>query len=152
MCISKIKIFVGLFIMTTIMLSAVRMSAQDWAKPVIRNQQRVDIRDLGYPLVNEIPVNSSAITSLITSRSGIIYGCTSGEEAYFFLFDPATNKVRHLGKIKGHTGIHHSLVEDKDGNIYIGSGKNMFAEVPLSKWGEGDDKFDVTLWKDIKKS
>ena len=74
-----------------------------------------------------------------------------GDESYFFLFDPAINKVRHLGKIPGHTGIHHSLVEDKDGNIYIGTGKNMFEEVTLSKWGEGDDKLDVTLWKDIKK-
>jgi hypothetical protein len=43
------------------------------------------------------------------------------------------------------------MVEDMHGNIYIGTGKNMFEEVPLSKWGEGDDKFDVTLWKDIKK-
>jgi len=134
-----------------VMLSLLQVNAQDWAKPVIKNQQRVDLRDLGYPMVNEIPANSSAITSLLTSRSGIIYGCTSGEESYLFLFDPATNKVRHLGKIPGHTGVHHSLVEDKDGNIYIGTGIDMFEEVPLSKYGEGDEKFDATLWKDIKK-
>ncbi len=125
--------------------------SQDWAKPVIKYQQRVDLRDLGYPMVNEIPVNSSAITSLITARNGLIYGGTSGDDAYLFLFDPAINKARHLGKISGHSGIHHSLVEDKNGNIYIGTGKNMFEDVPLSKWGEGDDKFDVTLWKDIKR-
>jgi hypothetical protein len=125
--------------------------AQDWARPVIKNQQRVDLRDLGYPMVNEIPVNSSAITSLLTASNGNIYGCTSGEEAYLFLFDPLTNKVRHLGKIAGQAGVHHALVEDKYGNIYFGSGKNMFEDVPLSKWQEGDDKFDVTLWKDIKK-
>jgi hypothetical protein len=141
----KLAIFLGPF------LPASPVFSQDWAKPVIKNQQRVDLRDLGYPLVNEIPVNSSAITSLITARDGIIYGGTSGEEAYFFLFDPTINKVRHLGKIPGHTGIHHSLVEDKNGNIYIGTGKNMFEDVPLSKWGEEDDKFDVTVWKDIKR-
>jgi hypothetical protein len=132
-------------------LAANHIYSQDWAKPVIKNQQRVDLRDLGYPRVNEIPVNSSAITSLMTARDGMIYGGTSGDEAYFFLFDPAINKVRHLGKIPGHSGIHHSLVEDKNGNIFIGTGKNMFEEVPLSKWGEEDDKFDVTLWKDIKR-
>ncbi len=138
-------IFLGAFLPASLIFS------QDWARPVIKYQQRVDLRDLGYPMVNEIPVNSSAITSLITARDGIIYGGTSGDEAFFFLFDPAINKVRHLGKISGHSGIHHSIVEDKNGNIYIGTGKNMFEGVTLSGWGEEDDKFDVTLWKDIKR-
>lgn len=140
-----------LLVSFTLMLLSANLFSQDWAKPVNKNQQRVDLRDLGYPMVNEIPANSSAITSLITSRSGIIYGCTSGEESYLFLFDPVTNKARHLGKIPGHTGVHHSLVEDKDGNIYIGTGVDMFAEITTSKYGEGDEKFDATLWKDIKK-
>ena len=150
MRIKKIKIIAVCFL-SVFILPAGYIFSQDWAKPVIKNQQRVDLRDLGYPLVNEVPVNSSAVTSLLTSRDGTIYGCTSGEEAYLFLFDPLTNKVRHLGKIPGQAGVHHSLVEDKDGNIYFGTGKNMFEDVPMSKWGEGDDKFDVTLWKDIKK-
>ena len=145
---TKIKTISTLFIMLGLFLPAF---SQDWAKPVIKNQQRVDLRDLGYPMVNEVPVNSSAVTSLLTGSDGLIYGGTSGDEAYLFIFDPKINKVRHLGKIQGHTGIHHSLVEDKSGNIYIGTGKNMFAEMPMTKWGEGDDKFDVTLWKDIKK-
>jgi hypothetical protein len=134
-----------------LMLVSIPVAAQDWARPVIKNQQRVDLRDLGYPMVNEIPVNSSAVTSLLTASNGNIYGCTSGEEAYLFLFDPLTNKVRHLGKIAGQAGVHHALVEDKYGNLYFGTGKNMFEDVPLSKWQEGDDKFDVTLWKDIRK-
>jgi len=141
----KCLLFLGVLLLDSPVYS------QDWAKPVIKYQQRVDLRDLGYPMVNEIPVNSSAITSLITARNGLIYGGTSGDDAYFFLFDPAINKARHLGRIPGHGGIHHSLVEDKNGNIYIGTGKDMFEDVPLSKWGEGDDKFDVTLWKDIKR-
>jgi hypothetical protein len=148
---NRAKITITLSIIIGILISTSYVYSQDWAKPVIKNQQRVDLRDLGYPMVNEIPVNSTAITSLITARDGIIYGGTSGDESYLFLFDPKINKVRHLGKIPGHTGIHHSLVEDKDGNIYIGTGKNQFEEVALTKWGEGDDKFDVTLWKDIKK-
>lgn len=148
---TKIRITIILYLILGTLLSVKHIYSQDWAKPVIRNQQRVDLRDLGYPMVNEIPVNSSTITSLITAKDGLIYGGTSGDEAYLFLFDPKINKVRHLGKIPGHTGIHHSIVEDKEGNLYIGTGKNMFEDVPLSKWGEGDDKFDVTLWKDIKK-
>jgi len=146
----NIKIISTNFLILAI-LAAGPAYAQDWVKPQIRNQQRVDLRDLGYPIVNEVPVNSSAVTSLLTAGNGNIYGCTSGEEAYLFLFDPLTNKVRHLGKIPGQAGVHHSLVEDKDGNIYFGTGKNMFEDMPMSKWGEGDDKFDITLWKDIKK-
>jgi hypothetical protein len=142
---------ITLFLIFIAYITSENTYSQDWAKPVIKNQQRVDLRDLGYPSVNEIPVNSSAITSLLTARDGIIYGGTSGNEAYLFLFDPTINKVRHLGKIPGQTGIHHSLVEDKDGNIYIGTGQNVFEDVPLSKWGEVDDKLDVTLWKDIKR-
>ena len=146
------KILIAIkFVILGAFLPASPICSQDWAKPVLKNQQRVDLRDLGYPMVNEIPVNSSAITSLITARDGIIYGGTSGDEAYFFLFDPTINKVRHLGKISGHTGIHHSLVEDKNGHIFIGTGKNMFEDVTLSKWGEEDDKIDITLWKDIKR-
>ncbi len=145
------KTFIIICVIIIIFLPSNIVYSQDWAKPVIRSQHRVDLRHLGYPMVNEIPVNSSAITSLITSKNGIIYGGTSGDEAYFFLFDPSTNKVKHLGKIPGHMGIHHSLVEDRHGNIYIGTGINMFAELELSEWGEGDDKVDITLWKDIKR-
>jgi len=147
----KIKIFTALLAISLLMNSPVHLFSQDWAKPVIKHLQRVDMRDLGYPMVNEIPVNSSAVTSLLTAGNGLIYGGTSGEEAFLFLFDPAINKVRHLGKIPGHSGIHHSLVEDKDGNIYFGTGLNMFGEISMSKWGEGTDMLDQTLWKDIKK-
>jgi hypothetical protein len=126
--------------------------AQDWAIHYIKNLQRLDMRDLGYPLVNEIPENSSAITSLITTNDGMIYGGTSGDEAYLFVFDPSINKVRHLGKIKNQEGIHHSLVEDKDGYIYIGTGKDMLKEVNISKGGLGEEYIDVTLWRDIKEN
>ena len=74
--------------------------AQDWAKPSVENLHRVDMRDLGYPNVNQIPENSSAVTSLMTASDGKIYGGTSGETAYLFIFDPIINKVRHLGKMK----------------------------------------------------
>lgn len=125
--------------------------AQDWAKSNIKNLQRVDLRDLGYPYVNEIPANSSAVTSLLTAQNGIIYGGTTGEESYLFLFNPEINKVRHLGKIPGEESIHHALVEDKDGFIYLGTGRNMFEEISLSKGGIGEETVSKTLWEDIKK-
>lgn len=120
----------------------------DWAKTNIKETQRADLRDLGYPLVNEIPANSTAITSLITATDGKIYGATSGKDAYLFVFDPTINKVRHLGKIKDQKGIHHSLVEGKDSSIYIGTGLNMFEEIPISK--SIGEQIDKSLWIDIK--
>ena len=107
----------------------------------IKHSHRTDLRNLGYPLINEIPANSSAITSLITASDGKIYGGTSGiyegEDAYFFIFDPVINKVRHLGKIKGQGGIHHAVVEDKNGYIYIGTGKSILEEFEMHQWEPG---------------
>jgi hypothetical protein len=127
------------------------LQSQDWAKTNIKELHRVDLRDLGYPMVNEIPENSSAITSLLTASNGLIYGGTSGEESYLFLFDPSINKVRHLGKITGQEGVHHAMVEDKNGSIYVGTGLSVFDEIPLSKGGIGEKELiDKTLWDDIK--
>ena len=125
--------------------------AQDWVKPYIKNLQRVDLRNLGYPLVNEIPANSTAITSLLTASDGKIYGGTTGEEAYLFFFDHSINKVKHLGKIKSQQSIHHSLVEDKDGFIYLGTGKNPFVGIEFSARALGPQRVENTLWPDIKR-
>ncbi len=122
--------------------------AQDWAKPVLKNLHRLDLRDLGYPEVNEVPENSSAITALLTARDGKIYGGTSGEQAYLIVFDPAINKVRHLGRVAEEEAIHHALVEDADGCIYLGTGRNPLAPVPLSK-GKAGERIDEVLWRDI---
>lgn len=133
-----------------LLLAAASLTAQDWAVPYNRFQQRVDLRELGYPLVNEIPENSSAITSLITARDGLIYGATCGESAYLFVFDPQLNKVRHLGKLPpSEQAVHHALVEGADGCLYLGSGLDPFRQFPLSPGG-GDENTDVTLWNDIR--
>ncbi len=61
------------------------------------------------------------------------------------------NKVRHLGKIAGEEAIHHSLVEDKDGYIYIGTGKDMFKDIPISEGGIGKEgALEKSLWEDLK--
>lgn len=143
----------AILVMAILLLFPVTFPAasQDWAETNIKQLQRVDLRDLGYPEVNAIPENSSAITSLLTGRNGLIYGATTGDEAWLFMFDPAINKVRHLGRIPGQESVHHSLVEDKDGNIFIGTGRNMFSEITLSPGGIGiEETIDKTLWDDIK--
>jgi hypothetical protein len=130
--------------------------AQDWAISGIKQLQRVDIRELGYPQVNQIPENSSAITSLLTTSNGKIYGGTTGENAYLFFFDPATNKAQHLGKLPDQKTIHHSLVEGKDGMIYIGTGGiDLFEPIEFSHEGFGENPdnrfYNKTVWQDVQK-
>jgi hypothetical protein len=147
----KRELILPLFFSFLMLSDLMPLRSQDWARTNISDLQRVDLRDLGYPMVNEIPENSSAVTSLITARDGLIYGATTGEESWLFLFDPRINKVRHLGKISGQESVHHSIVEDKKGDIYIGTGKNMFNEIALSMGGIGkEETIDKTLWDDIK--
>ena len=146
--IRKVNLYIILFLFL-FSFKVIPLYAQgDWAKTNIKETQRVDLRNLGYPLINEIPANSTAITSLMTAADGKIYGATSGDDAYLFVFDPTINKVRHLGKIGDQKGVHHSLVEGKDSCVYIGTGLNMFEEIGISKsFGEQIDK---SLWEDIK--
>ena len=123
---------------------------QHWVNPDFETH-RLDMRDLGYPEVNEIPANSSAITSLLAASNGRIYGGTSGEEAYLFFYDPAINKVRHLGKLPGE-GVHHALVEDANGLLYAGTGKDLFREVKLTRTPKpGSNGVGATLWEDVKR-
>ncbi len=131
------------------LLSADTVVAGSRPSTSIVDSQRVDVRNLGYPVVNEIPANSCYITSLITTADGTIYGATSGEQAYLFMFVPKMNKIRHLGMISNEAGVHHSLVEGKDGSIYIGTGKNIFDELELSKYGPGPGQKDLIDWSNV---
>ena len=131
--------------------SAALLGAQHWVNPDVETH-RIDLRDLGYPEVNQIPANSSAITSLLAVPGGKVYGGTSGEEAYLFLYDPAINKVRHLGKIKGEQGIHHALVQDSRGFLYLGTGLNVLRQLELTrKIPNARDSISNALWEDVKK-
>ncbi|MGW8179776.1 MAG: hypothetical protein ACWGQW_13610, partial [bacterium] len=140
----KLTILVGV-----VFLLATPVYSQDWAQTWISDLQRVDLRALGFPDVNEIPENSSAITSLLTASDGNVYGATTGETAYLFIFQPSTNKVRQLGRIPGEQSVHHALAEGDDGAIYLGTGLNMFRPIEISKGGYWEDVAE-NLWKDIQ--
>ncbi len=147
---SGLGYFLCLAVLISFTAPAGSLQAQDWKKSYVTNLQRLDFRFLGYPEVNEVPANSSAITSLLTSSSGIVYGATTGDTAYLFMFEPSTNKVRHLGKVADQQSVHHALAEDDQGNIYIGTGLNPFAGIELSGRHLGDKSLEETIWKDIK--
>jgi len=134
----------------TLLLAALA-GAQHWVNPDFECH-RLDLRDLGYPGVNEIPANSSAITSLVAAASGKIYGATSGQQAYLFLYDPSINKVRHLGKIASEQGVHHALVQDARGALYLGTGLDVLRPLELTrKIPNVRDSISNALWDDVKK-
>jgi hypothetical protein len=139
-----------LWVCTGILLSAGFVRSQHWVNPNVECH-RIDLRDLGYPEVNQIPANSRAVTSLLTGSNAKIYGGTSGDEAYLFVYDPSINKVKHLGKIPGQEGIHHALAQDARGYTYIGTGKSILRRIGLTKKiPPGRDSISNTLWNDIK--
>jgi hypothetical protein len=138
-------------IWAAILALAAALGAQHWVNPNVESH-RIDLRELGYPEVNQIPANSSAVTSLLAAASGKIYGGTSGAAAYLFLYDPAINKVRHLGRIKGQQGIHHALVQDSHGSLYAGTGLNVLRPVELTRSiPNARDSISDALWADVKK-
>jgi hypothetical protein len=119
---------------------------------------RLEMRDLGFEHTDLIPADESAITSLVEAPNGDIYGGTTGRVCHLFVFSPfhekaryLLNRVRHLGTIPGHESIHHSLVADSDGIIYIGTGLNEFEQHPISDPPSGHAGITIGLWADIKK-
>lgn len=123
--------------------------AQKWVNPAF-DAHRLDYRDLGYPDVTAIDADNSPITALLTGATGRVYGATSGKAACLFVYDRSLNKVRPLGRIGDARGVHHALVQDLDGTLYIGGGLNMLAPVPLTQQFPGGFRaIEEQLWKDI---
>ena len=125
---------------------------QQWVNPNF-DTHRIDFRDLGYPSQNIIPADDSRVTALLAHSNGFVYGATSGKiQSYLFFYNRYINKVRPLGKIADATGVHHCLVEGKEGEIYIGTGKSMFAPIKLTRdFPVEYEAIARQLWLDITK-
>ncbi len=124
--------------------------AQKWINPQF-DAHRLDFRTLGYPDVTEIEADNSPITALLTGANGRVYGATSGRTASFlFLYDRAINKVRPLGQLGDARGVHHALVQDRDGTLLIGGGLNLITPIPLTqKFRGGFRATEEQMWKDV---
>jgi WD40 repeat protein len=112
---------------------------------------RLDYRDIGYPAATEIPADDSPIASLLAHSGGKIYGATTGKQSYLFVYDFRTNKASPLGKLPNAKGVHHAMVEDDSGYIYIGTGLNELELPALTKdIPHGRRMIEYQLWDDIK--
>lgn len=134
-----------------IVIFAVLMTVNgSWSQNII-GTERIELRDLGVPFVNAIPPDESAITSLVVGPNGNIYGGTTGPTCHLFVFPPALNRVRPLGKIDGHQSIHHALSVGGDNMIYIGTGLDEIRQYPISDPVPGYGGIVISLWNDIEK-
>lgn len=70
---------------------------------VVVSQNRIDSRDLGYPPVDVIPDDDSAITALTVAPNGNLYGATSGKQSHLFVLNPRHGYVQPLGFIPNTT-------------------------------------------------
>jgi len=83
-------------------------------------QNRIDLRDLGYPPEDVIPSDESAIRALTVAPDGTIYGATSGNRSHLFALRPQRGYVQPLGVLPAVTTVHRSLVVSAAGDVYIG--------------------------------
>ena len=109
---------IGVFLLTG-PLSNILHSQQ--TRTFTLNPLRLDLRILGYPPLDVIPPDESAITSLVIGADGCLYGGTSGKRAHLFVLDAAWDHVFPLGHLPGEVSIYHSLVAAPDGSIFIGT-------------------------------
>jgi len=84
------------------------------------SQIRIDLRDLGYPPVDVIPPDDSAIRALAVAPDGTIYGATSGQKSHLFVLYPEHGYVQPLGVLPAITTVHRSLIVSSQGDVYIG--------------------------------
>jgi len=131
-------------------VNPVFIKAQKCVNPNVESH-RLDYRDIGYPAATEIPADNAHIAALLSHSNGKIYGATSGKQSHLFCFDFMTNKVYPLGQIARQKGVHHSIVEGKNGTIFIGTGLNEL-EIPLLSKDVpyGRRTIEYQLWDDIK--
>jgi len=108
----------ALFILICLPLAAQRDPGYDLS---VVKQVRIDARELGYPPVDVIPSDESAVHALATAPDGTLYGATSGKRSHLFLMSPVHGYVVPLGFLKGVSAVQRSLVVAQNGDVYIGT-------------------------------
>lgn len=110
----------GLFLVTLIALPLAAQRDAEYDHSVVK-QTRIDLRDLGYPPLDVIPSDESAIRALAVAPDGTVYGATSGKRSHLFRLNPVHGYVEPLGVLRDVNAVHKSLVVAPNGDVYIGT-------------------------------
>jgi hypothetical protein len=106
------------FALISLPLAAQRDSRYDYS---VVKQVRIDLRDLGYPPMDVIPPDESAIRALAVAPDGTLYGATSGKRSHLFKLSPVHGYVEPLGVLRDVNAVHRSLVVSLNGDVFIGT-------------------------------
>lgn len=110
----------SLILIASLALPAMAQREAEYDFSVVK-QVRIDLRDLGYPPLDVIPPDESAIRALTMSPDGTLYGATSGKHSHLFRLSPVHGYVEPIGALEGVTSVHRSLVVARNGDVYIGT-------------------------------
>lgn len=124
-------VLIGSLFIACALASAQRDPRYDYS---VVSQVRIDLRELGYPPLDVIPADESAIRALAVAPDGRIYGATSGERAHLFVLEPQHGYVVPLGHLPDKV-VYHSLVAGSEGDVYIGTA------LGVDNNGEGYDRY-----------
>ena len=109
-----------LLLVSLVCLPLAAQRTPDYDHSVVK-QVRIDLRDLGYPPVDVIPSDESAIRALTVAPDGTLYGATSGKRSHLFLLSPVHGYVCPLGFLKGVSAVEGAVVVSRKGDVYIGT-------------------------------
>lgn len=97
-------------------------------------QHRIDARELGYPPLDVIPNDESAITALTVAPDGNLFGVTRGRKSHLFVMNPRHGTVQPLGFLPEAPGAGQALAISGAGDAYIGTSPNghLYKYVPAN--------------------
>ena len=136
------------FALTLLILSPVMgQRPLDYDRSVV-SQVRIDLRELGYPPVDVIPSEESAVRALAVAPDGALYGVTSGRRSHLFVLHPAHGYVQPLGYLNGVSTVYNSLAVSRKGEVYVGSGDkdgHLFRYAPPANEDEQPIRVDAPV-------
>src|SRR5450755_5124043 len=97
----RVEAMLKRFIFAVLLATPVTAQRESEYDASVVKQVRIDLRDLGYPPLDVIPSDESAIRALAVAPDGTLYGATCGTRSHLFMLSPVHGYVLPLGVLEG---------------------------------------------------